>query len=169
MGGMTLDNLLPHCSTIQGNRYVSATTSSYDDMNTCLNENKPCRSLNAAISRGVEAEEAVVTVRVLGEYDDGTSVVTTGVFLHLHGESASSQSMWMEEGKGEGEGEKVEERVKEKKGRSNNNSKGGNKDNTPIYALFLFIFFFTLPLFLLPSLLQAASVSRAAFRRGMRL
>jgi hypothetical protein len=89
-----LDNLLPHCGTIQGDRYVSSSSSSYDTMNTCLNTNNPCRSLGTAVSRGVDAGETVVIIAVIGEYDDVGSTISGGVFVHIHSETDEFQSFF---------------------------------------------------------------------------
>jgi hypothetical protein len=80
--GSNLDELLPHCGSFLGERYVSC-NDSYDDMNTCLNQNNPCRSLAMAISRAVEAGDEVVEVMVMGEYDDVESVIYYGVYVHI--------------------------------------------------------------------------------------
>jgi hypothetical protein len=91
----SLDNLLPHCGTIQGERYVSSSSSSYDNMNTCLNGNSPCRSLGTAVSRGVDAGESVVIITVIGEYDDVASIINGNVFVHIHSETDESQSLYL--------------------------------------------------------------------------
>jgi hypothetical protein len=93
MDNTNLDNLLPHCGSLQGQRYVSS-TNSYDSMNTCLNENSPCRSIGLAVSRSVESGEEVVTVVVIGEYDDSATVVNTGIFAHITGVSGEAQSLY---------------------------------------------------------------------------
>jgi hypothetical protein len=92
--GSTLDLLLPHCNSIQGERFVGATNAD-DEMNTCLNENRPCRSLGTAITRGIDAGDAVVMITVMGEYDDVSSSVSSGIFVHIRSTSAESQSVYI--------------------------------------------------------------------------
>jgi hypothetical protein len=88
--GSNLDNLLPSCGSLQGERYVSS-SNSYDQMNNCLNSNSPCRSIVSALARGLEAGDEVVMISVIGEYDDVASSVGSNLFVHLRSESDENQ------------------------------------------------------------------------------
>lgn len=87
-----LDNLLPNCVILSGQRYISS-TNSFDAMNQCLNEANPCRSLGTALSRSVESGDEAVAVTIIGEFDDSATVIGSGVFLYLASVSAESQSL----------------------------------------------------------------------------
>jgi hypothetical protein len=86
-----LDSLISECEDAVGDRYVSS-TDSFDDMNTCVNQNMPCRSISGAISKGVESGEQTVYIVVVGEYDDGGCTVGVGVSAHIKSLSEQSQS-----------------------------------------------------------------------------
>jgi hypothetical protein len=92
--GSSLDELLPHCGTPLGVRFVGS-SGSYDDVNTCLNQNNPCRSLDVVIMRGVEAGNEVVEIVIMGEYDDDESVVSVGKYIHIDSPSVESLSIFL--------------------------------------------------------------------------
>jgi hypothetical protein len=92
--GGDLDSLLPHCGSLQGERYVSS-SNSYDQLNNCLNLNNPCRSISTALSRGVEAGDEVISVVVVGSHDDMGSSISAGVFVNIFGSSDGVQSLFV--------------------------------------------------------------------------
>jgi hypothetical protein len=83
-------SMMPACVPASGERYLGL-ANGYDLQNSCLNEDAPCLTLANAILGGQSAMEDMISVTVIGEFEDSSSIIPVNEYVHIHsGEGTQS-------------------------------------------------------------------------------